>query len=175
MKCSNTCSKKSDILQKQPEKTAELNRYINSLPIGSDINKNRGLLISTLHEAQRIFGYLPQEVQLLTAEKLRLNLSDVYGVISFYSFFTTEPKGKYKIDICLGTACFVKGADKILEEFENKLGLKDGETSKDLMFSLGGLRCVGACSLAPVVLVNDKVYANVTVDSIDDILKECKD
>jgi len=171
----DACSEKPNILLKQPDKAAELNIYIDSLPLGPEIHRNRGFLISSLHKAQSIFGYLPQEVQLLIADKLRLNLSDVYGVISFYSFFTTLPRGKYKIDICLGTACFVKGADKILEEFENRLGMKDGETSKDLMFSLGGLRCVGACSLAPVVLVNDKVYANVTVDSIDDILKECKD
>ena len=175
MNCCDTCIEKPNILQKQPDKAAELNTYINSLPLGPEIDRNRGFLISSLHKAQSIFGYLPQEVQLLIAEKLRLNLSDVYGVISFYSFFTTQPRGKFQINVCLGTACFVKGADKILEELEDKLGLKDGETSKDLMFSLGGLRCVGACSLAPVVLVNDKVYANVTIDSIDDILKECKD
>ena len=172
MNSCDMCSDKTNILQKYSKKTTELYTYINSLPIGSDINDNRGFLISCLHKAQSIFGYLPEEVQLLIADKLRLNLSDVYGVISFYSFFTTEPKGKYKVDICMGTACFVKGADKILQEFEEKLEIKDGETRKDMKFSLGGLRCVGACSLAPVVLVNDKVYANVKVDDVTEILKE---
>ena len=172
MECCEQCSETGNILEKYPKKTAELNKYIDSLPIGTDINTNRGFLITCLHKAQSIFGYLPQEVQSLIAEKLRLNLSDVYGVISFYSFFTTKPKGKYNINICLGTACFVKGADKILEEFENKLKIKNGETSKDMMFSLGALRCVGACSLAPVVLVNEKVYANATPESVDKILKE---
>ena len=172
MKSCGICSEKSNILQKQPLKTVEINKYINNLPIGADFSINRGFLISCLHKAQSIFGYLPQEVQLLIADKLRLNLSDVYGVISFYSFFTTEPRGKYKIDICMGTACFVKGADRILHEFEEKLGMKNGETRKDMKYSLGGLRCVGACSLAPVVLVNDKVYANVTVEGVAEILKE---
>ena len=173
MPCS--CQKNAEVnglLEKYPDKTAELNSYIYNLPIGPKIDRNRGFLISSLHKAQSIFGYLPREVQLLIAEKLRLNLSDVYGVISFYSFFTTEPRGKYKIDICLGTACFVKGADRILQEFEEKLGIKDGETSKDMKFTLGGLRCVGACSLAPVLLVNDKVYAKVTVDDVSEILKD---
>jgi NADH-quinone oxidoreductase subunit E len=172
MKSCSICSEKSNILQKQPAKTVEINKYINNLPIGADISINRGFLISCLHKAQSIFGYLPQEVQLLIADKLRLNLSDVYGVISFYSFFTTEPRGKYKIDICMGTACFVKGADRILHEFEEKLCIKNGETRKDMKYSLGGLRCVGACSLAPVVLVNDKVYANVTVEGVAEIVKE---
>jgi NADH-quinone oxidoreductase subunit E len=174
MKYCNTYSEKPNILRKYPDKTAELNDYINSLPIGSEIEKNRGFLITILHRAQSIFGYLPQEIQLLIADKLRLDLSDVYGVISFYSFFTTKPKGQYKIDICMGTACFVKGADKILQKFEKRLGIKDGETRKDKKFSLGSLRCVGACSLAPVVLINNKVYANVTVADVAGILKELK-
>jgi len=171
------CDKSSDIninvLDRYPEKLSELNTFFNTLPIGAGIENNRGFLIASLHKAQSIFGYLPQELQLLISKKLLLNLSDVYGVISFYSFFTTEPLGKYKIDVCIGTACFVKGADKILKEFEKKLNLKDGETSKDLKYSLGGLRCVGACSLAPVVIVNGKVYANVTPDKVSEILKNC--
>jgi NADH:ubiquinone oxidoreductase subunit E len=174
MNSCNTCTGQQELSQKQLDKTAELINYINDQAIGSDINQNRGFLISILHKAQSIFGHLPQDVQLLIADKLRLNLSDVYGVISFYSFFTTQPRGKYIIDVCLGTACFVKGADKILEKFENLLGIKDGETTEDMMFSLGELRCVGACSLAPVVLVNEKVYANVSLDSVDEILKEYK-
>ena len=100
------CKQIETILEKYPNKAAKLNKYIDDLPIGPKINTNRGVLITCLHKAQAIFGYLPQEVQLLIADRLRLNLSDVYGVISFYSFFTTQPRGKYNINICLGTACF---------------------------------------------------------------------
>jgi NADH-quinone oxidoreductase subunit E len=169
-----TCSDKDSILHKYPEKAEELKTFMNSLSLGSNINKNRGHLINCLHRAQSIFGYLPKEIQIIIADKLRLHVSDVYGVISFYSFFTTKPPGRNKISVCMGTACFVKGSDRILQEFESQLSLKDGETSKDLKFSLGGLRCVGACSLAPVVLVNEKVYAKVTPKKVAEIIKECK-
>ena len=170
--CTSTDDSHSNILLKYPDKTKSLESFINSLELSHNIDKNRGNLINCLHKAQTIFGYIPQEVQILIAEKLRLNLSDVYGVISFYSFFTTTPPGKCKISVCLGTACFVKGADKILQEFEKQLGIKDGETTSDLKFSLGGLRCVGACSLAPVVLVNEKVYAKVNPGMVASIIKE---
>ena len=175
MSCKNCTALEEthDIMLEFPAKTKELDDYVNSLKITHEIAQNRGHLINCLHKAQTIFGYLPKEIQLFIANKLRLNLSDVYGVISFYSFFTITPPGKYKISICLGTACFVKGADKILKEFEDKLGLKDGETTEDLKFSLGGLRCVGACSLAPVVLVNDKVYAKVKPNMVTEIIKDC--
>ena len=119
-------------------------------------------------------GYLPKEVQLYIAESLNIAPAKVYGVVSFYSYFTTEPKGKYKISVCLGTVCFVKGADKILAEFEKQLGIKSGETTSDLKFSLEGLRCVGACGLAPVVVVNGKVYGQVKVDQVKDIINEYK-
>lgn len=146
----------------------ELDRFINSLP-----TKN-GALIQVLHHAQGIFGYLPREVQLYVAEKLDLSPAKVYGVVSFYSYFTTEPKGEYKISVCLGTVCFVKGSDKILEKFEDLLGIKSGETTKDSKFSLEGLRCVGACGLAPVVVVNGKVYGHVKLDQVEDIINEYK-
>ncbi|RDY25955.1 NAD(P)H-dependent oxidoreductase subunit E [Romboutsia weinsteinii] len=146
----------------------ELDGFINSLP-----TKN-GALIQVLHHAQGIFGYLPREVQLYVAEKLDLSPAKVYGVVSFYSYFTTEPKGEYKISVCLGTVCFVKGSDKILEKFEDLLGIKSGETTKDSKFSLEGLRCVGACGLAPVVVVNGKVYGHVKLDQVEDIINEYK-
>ena len=167
------CNKIS-VLEKYPEKAKALTEFLDSLPLSSDIKANRGYLINCLHKAQSIFGYLPEEIQLFIAEKLRLNLSDVYGVISFYSFFTTQPPGRNKINVCLGTACFVKGADKIFSEFEKQIGIKDGETSKDMKYSLSSIRCVGACSLAPVVTVNDKVYAKMTPKKVSEILKECK-
>jgi len=137
-----------------------------------DLTTKEGALIQVLHHAQGIFGYLPKEVQLYISKKLDLAPSKVYGVVSFYSYFTTEPRGEYKISVCLGTVCFVKGADKILAEFEKQLGIKSGETTKDLKFTLEGLRCVGACGLAPVVLVGDKTYGRVAPDEVKNILKE---
>ena len=142
----------------------ELDLFINT------ISQSEDSLIQVLHHAQGIFGYLPKEVQLHVAKKLNVSPAKVYGVVSFYSYFTTEPKGKYKISVCLGTVCFVKGADKILAEFEKQLGIKSGETTSDLKFSLEGLRCVGACGLAPVVVVNGKVYGQVKPEDVTSIL-----
>jgi len=164
----------NNLLSLFPEKNKELNEYIDSLAIGSEININRGYLIQCLHKAQLIFGYLPEEVQQLISNKLRLNISEIYGVISFYAFFTDIPKGKFKINVCMGTACFVKGAGKILAEFSDLLKIKQGETSDDMKFSLEGLRCVGACSLAPVVMINDKVYGNVTTKKVAMIIADYK-
>lgn len=146
----------------------KLDQFIDSLPT------KKGALIQVLHHAQGLFGYLPREVQLHVAKRLEVPPSKVYGVVSFYSYFTTEPKGDYKISVCLGTVCFVKGADKILEEFEKQLGIKSGETTSDLKFSLEGLRCVGACGLAPVVVVNGKVYGHVKPEQVEGILNEYK-
>lgn len=146
----------------------QLDTFIDSL------TTKDGSLIQVLHHAQGIFGYLPKEVQLYISKKLNIAPAKVYGVVSFYSYFTTEPKGKYKISVCLGTVCFVKGADKILAEFEKQLGIKAGQTSKDLLFSLDGLRCVGACGLAPVVVVNGKVYGQFKPEQVSDILDHYK-
>lgn len=110
-----------------------------------------GELINILHAAQEIFGYLPREVQEMVAAELHIPVSRVYGVVTFYSFFTMTPKGKYPISVCLGTACYVRGAEKVLDEFQRQLEIKIGETTSDGLFSLDCLRCVGACGLAPVV------------------------
>ncbi|KAE9636951.1 MAG: hypothetical protein PWP07_2152 [Epulopiscium sp.] len=144
----------------------ELEQFIDEL---SDKN---GALISALHRAQEIFGYLPKEVQQFVAKKLNIPVSKVYGVVSFYSFFTMIPKGKYPISVCMGTACYVRGADKVLDEFKRELNIEVGETTADGNFSLDALRCVGACGLAPVVLVGEKVYGRVTPDQVKSILKE---
>ncbi len=125
-----------------------------------------------LHKAQHIFGYLPNEVQEFVAKKLDIPVSKVYGVITFYSYFTTEPKGENVINVCMGTACFVKGAGDVLSEFEKKLNIKVGETTKDGKFTLQVLRCVGACGLAPVVTINDKVYGHFTKNEVDKVLEE---
>ncbi|MEA2011708.1 MAG: NAD(P)H-dependent oxidoreductase subunit E [Verrucomicrobiota bacterium] len=166
--------KQLNLLEQFPEKRALLEEYISTLPLGDDREMNLGYLIQTLHKAQEIFTYLPIEIQLFVADKLGLHLSEVYGVISFYSFFTDKPVGRYRINICTGTACFVKGAGNILDEFKRYLNIEEGETTNDGKFSLGGLRCVGACSLAPVVMVNDKVYGNVNNQMVPDIIHECE-
>ncbi len=144
----------------------ELEDFINSLP------SKDGALIEVLHKAQHIFGYLPKEVQTFVANKLNLPISKVYGVVTFYSFFTTEPRGKNVINVCMGTACFVRGAGDVLREFEKELGIKSGQTTEDMKFTLGSLRCVGACGLAPVLTINDKVYGHCTPDQVKSILAE---
>ena len=172
--CDCQCGQELDLIAEFPEKTKQLDAFIDALDIGNDRDKNRGFLIESLHEAQGLFGYLPRCIQQYVADKLKLHLSEVYGVISFYSYFTDKPVGKYKINVCTGTACFVKGADAVLEEFKRLLVIDCGETSPDQKFSLGGLRCVGACSLAPVVMVNEKVYGKVTTKMVADIINDCK-
>jgi NADH:ubiquinone oxidoreductase subunit E len=173
MSCA-TCSGKVNLIEKFPEKRAELEAYIGTLPIGPDRERNRGLLIQCLHKAQEIFGYLPEEVQMFVAKPLNLHLSEVYGVVSFYSFFTDKPVGRYRISVCMGTACFVRGATKVLDEFKRYLTVSEGETTPDGKFTLGALRCVGACSLAPVVSVNGRVYGNVAPKKVADILEDCE-
>ena len=143
----------------------ELDNLIDSLEVADESS-----LIFVLKEAQGIFGYLPKEVQLHIAKRLGISPATVYGVVSFYSYFSVNPIGEYKISVCLGTVCFVKGSDKVMAEFEKQLGIKNGETTEDLKFTLEGLRCVGACGLAPVVTVNGKVYGQVTVDDVSKIL-----
>jgi NADH-quinone oxidoreductase subunit E len=172
--CDCKANQKKNLITEFPEKTKRLSAFIDALEIGDDRDKNRGFLIESLHEAQTVFGYLPRAVQQFVADKLKLHLAEVYGVISFYSYFTDKPVGKYKINVCTGTACFVKGADAVLEEFKRLLVLEQGETSPDEKFSLGGLRCVGACSLAPVVMVNERVYGKVTTKMVAEIISECK-
>lgn len=141
----------------------------------SQQDNKEAALIAVLHKAQGMYGYLSEELQLFIAEKLGVPASKVYGVVSFYSYFTTEPKGKYVISVCTGTACFVRGAGDIVEEFKKKLNINVGQTTPDGLYTLDTLRCVGACSIAPVVLVNDKVYGNFTKSQVETILNEFKE
>ncbi|MCU0458515.1 MAG: NADH-quinone oxidoreductase subunit NuoE [Bacteroidales bacterium] len=129
-------------------------------------------LINVLHRTQEHFGYLPAEVQEAIAAKLNISTAQVYGVVTFYSFFTMTPKGKHPISICMGTACYVRGAEKVLDEFKKELAIQVGQTTADGKFSLSSLRCVGACGLAPVVLVGEKTYGRVAPDDVKAILKE---
>lgn len=137
-----------------------------------EIEDKRGALISVLHKGQEIFGYLPTEVQEFVAEKLNIPVSKVYGVVSFYHFFTMVPKGKHPISVCMGTACYVRGAEKVLNSIKNYLGINVGETTEDGLFSIDALRCVGACGLAPVVLVGKDVYGKEDVKDIKKILEK---
>ncbi len=130
----------------------------------------KGGLMPILQKAQGIYGYLPIEVQTMIAEGLGISLSEVYGVATFYSQFSLTPKGEHRISVCLGTACYVKGSDKILEAVENRLGIKSGECTPDGKFSIDSCRCVGACGLAPVMLVDEDVYGKVTPDQVDGII-----
>lgn len=144
----------------------ELDEYIDSLE-----NKD-GALIAVLHKAQEIYGWLPVEVQNHVAQRLEIPAAKVFGVVTFYSFFNTKPKGKYKINVCMGTACFVRGAQAVLDELRSQVGAEVGETSGDDMFSLDAIRCVGACGLAPVVSVNGKVYGRVQAGDVGRIIEE---
>ena len=156
-------------------KFAELDAFIDTLGIDRADERRRGRLIQVLHKAQDIFGYLPREVQIHVAKKLYLTEAQVSGVVSFYNYFTTEPKGKYCIDVCMGTACYVKGSEKVLSEIERVLGIKaDTNPTPDGLFSISALRCVGACGLAPVMIVNGKVYGKVTPAKAVEIVNEYK-
>ncbi len=143
--------------------------------ICKDFDNNAGNLINVLHKSQEHFGYLPAEVQEVIAKELRISQAKVYGVVTFYSFFTMKPKGRFPISICTGTACYVRGAEKVLEEFKKELNINTGETSEDGKFSLSCLRCVGACGLAPVVMIGDKTYGRVSPNKVKKILKEYED
>lgn len=131
-----------------------------------------GAVIPVLHKAQEIYGYLPIEVQTIIADKLNVPLAEVYGVVTFYSQFSLSPKGQYKIGICMGTACYVKGAGDILEKTKQLLGIDVGQCTPDGKFSIDATRCIGACGLAPVITVNDDVYGKITADDMEEILKK---
>jgi len=150
----------------------ELDQYIEGLQIDPDDPRRKDTLIMTLHRAQEIFGYLPEVVQLHIAKKYSIPHADVSGVISFYNFFTTTPKGKIQVNVCLGTACYVNGANKVLQEFEQVLGIRSGQVTADGKFSIESLRCVGACGLAPVVTINHKVYGKVKPGDVREILEK---
>ena len=159
MLCKNTL--KEEGLQK-------LKAYID------EIEDKKGALISVLHKAQEIFGYLPEEIQEFVAKNLNIPISKVYGVVSFYQFFTMTPKGKYPISVCMGTACYVRGAENILNNIKNYLGIDMGQTTPDGLFSLDTLRCIGACGMAPVVIVGKDVYGKEDVKDIKKILEKYK-
>ncbi len=135
-------------------------------------NKEREALIPVLHKAQELFGFLPIEVQEHVAQALDLPVSEVYGVVTFYHFFTMQPRGRHTINVCLGTACYVRGAKKVVEALCDELKIKMGETTADKRFSLTAQRCFGACGLAPVIMVDENVHGRVTPKKISEILSQ---
>ena len=137
-------------------------------------NNEPGELINVLHRTQEHFGYLPAEIQEVIANYLNVSLAKVYGVVTFYSFFTMTPKGQHPISICTGTACYVRGAEKVLDEVKKVLKINVGETTPDGKFSLSCLRCVGACGLAPVVMIGDKTFGRVAPEDVEKILADFK-
>lgn len=147
-----------------PEQKKQLDQVI------AEYRSIGGALMPVLQKAQEIYGYLPIEVQTMVAEGLDIPLEEVYGVSTFYSQFSLYPKGKYKISVCLGTACYVKGSGDVYSKLIEKLGIEGGECTPDGKFSLEACRCIGACGLAPVITVNDDVYGRLSPDDVDEIL-----
>lgn len=138
----------------------------------SKYERDKSNLIQILNEFQETFGYISKEAQLEISEYLNLTMAEVYSVVTFYSRFSLKPKGKYNVSVCLGTACFVKGSEKILDKLKEKLGIDVGQTTKDGKFSIEATRCIGACGLAPVFTVNDEVYGNATPELLDKVIDE---
>lgn len=155
------CSKETD-----QEKLARIGEII------EEYKEKEGSLIQILHLAQGIYGYLPMELLQFISEKLDLPLSEVYGVATFYSFFSTKPKGENTIRVCLGTACYVRGGKKIVERLKEILGIEVGDTTSDGKFTLEVMRCIGACGLAPAITINDKVFKQVNPDKLQSIIEK---
>lgn len=145
---------------------AELDAFIAEQPAG------RASLIPILHKAQDIFGFLPVDVQQHVADAMDLPVSEVYGVVTFYHYFTMQPRGRHTVNVCLGTACYVRGAKKVVEALRDELGIELGETTEDRRFSLAAQRCFGACGLAPVIMVDDDVHGRVSPRKLGDILEK---
>ena len=137
-----------------------------------EYKQDKDNLIQMLNAVQEHYGYVPREAQEALSEYLGISMAEIYGVVTFYSRFSLEPQGKYKLSVCLGTACYVKGSQKILDRIVERLHIKEGETTPDGMFTLEAMRCVGACGLAPVFTVNGEVYGKATVQKLDQVLDE---
>ena len=152
-----------------PEQEAALKQAI------EELKGQGGALMPVLQKAQEIYGYLPVEVQQMVSDGLGVSMSEIYGVATFYSQFTLNPKGKYQISVCLGTACYVKGSGQVFERLQEKLGIENGGCTPDGKYSLEACRCVGACGLAPVMMINGDVYGRLVPDDVDDILAKYQD
>ena len=149
-----------------------MDKYAALQQVIDELKNEPGCLMPIMQRAQDIFGYLPEDVQNIIAKGLDIPVSDVYGVATFYAQFNLEPKGKYIISVCLGTACYVKGAQLVLDELEKVLGVPAGSTTPDGLFTLNATRCLGACGLAPVIMVNDDVYGRLTPEQVAGIIEK---
>ena len=151
-----------------PEQEAQLKAVI------EECKNDKSLLMHVMQQAQAIYGYLPFEVQTMIADGMDIPLEKVYGVSTFYAQFALSPKGQYNVSVCLGTACYVKGSQSVLDKICENLGIEAGECTDDGVFSIEACRCIGACGLAPVMTVNDEVYGKLTADDVDGILAKYK-
>ncbi len=151
---------------------ANSENFVQLQKVIDDLRGDQGALMLIMQRAQDIFGYLPEDVQYYIAKQLDIPVGDVYGIATFYAQFNLEPKGEHIIGLCLGTACYVKGAQKIMEALEDTLGIPAGGTTKDGRFTLNATRCLGACGLAPVMMINDEVYGRLTPEQIPEIIEK---
>lgn len=151
------------VLSKQKE-FAELKEFIDS------VKDTQGILMQTLQKAQDIFGYLPLEVQKFIADETGIPLADIYGVVTFYTQFTVEEKGKHRVGVCLGTACYVKGSQDVMDKLSEELNVKVGQTTEDRMFTLEATRCLGCCGLAPVMTIDEDVYGNIDPKRVPEVI-----
>lgn len=164
----NRVQKAADVENINKEKYDELDRIIKRYSAES------GQLIRILQKAQDIFGYLPERVQAYISEKTGIPVSEINGVVTFYALFSTEPKGKYELNVCMGTACYVKGSSELMEAIKGHLRIADGDTAADGLFTLKSTRCVGACGLAPILTINDKVYGKIGSSEVVKIIQKYK-
>ena len=160
------CKKQTVPFAGTPEQEAELKSVI------AQLKDQPGALMPVMQKAQDIYGYLPIEVQTMISDATGHPLEEIYGISTFYSMFNLNPKGKYKVSVCLGTACYVKGSGDIYERLKKELDIDGGECTADGKFSLDACRCVGACGLAPVLMINDEVFGRLTADEVPEILKK---
>lgn len=154
----------NNFMQLKQKEFAELKEYIDS------VKNVQGILMQTLQKAQEIFGYLPLEVQKFISDETNIPLADIYGVVTFYTQFTIEEKGKHTIGVCLGTACYVKGSQEIIDKLADELDVKVGQTTEDKLFTLEATRCLGCCGLAPVMVVDEDVYGKVDSKKVPEII-----
>jgi NADH-quinone oxidoreductase subunit E/NADP-reducing hydrogenase subunit HndA len=151
------------------KKVEEISKYIDQF---KDKENSESYLIAVLHKTQELYGYLPRSAMDIISEQMEIPSAHIWGVATFYHFFKLNPPGKFQISVCLGTACYVKGAGDILEAIKDELGIDVGQTTEDGLFSLEGARCLGACGLAPVVMIADKIHGDLTVDSVRKLLAD---
>lgn len=156
-------------------KCGNANKNCELKKILENYEKDKSNLIQILNQVQEKYGYISQDAQKEISEYLDISMAEVYGVITFYSRFTLKPKGKYNIAVCLGTACFVKGSEKVLDKVKEILKIDVGQTTEDGLFSIEATRCVGACGLAPVFTVNDEVYGKATPEMVESVIKRIKE